>query len=499
MFWIIAPTYCLLWAILYNTFESCLSVDAAEQYFLGDQWVLASGKQPVLSAWYLNSVRFLTADAPIASYLAAESLVFFMLWAVWQLARRVFRDENTALAATVVTAGYRYLSYGCQVYTNDVFLSFAWVFAIFSFYHALHPAPFHASGGRRFLPWIMTGFWLGTAFQGKYTAVFLVVAILFFMCANRHARRYWKTPGPYLAAAVAFLVLLPHLLWLVKNNFHTFHYAGHVAMAQHPEAAWNKHFFFPLRFTGGVFAALLPSLLIALPLTGRPWRWRIRADLKNNSPARFQIAFLSVMVFLPLSIYLVFSLLGYFQPTRYAMPIGMLAPLLSLTILELKTDGVSRPRTLRLGAIVLIGLMIAWSAKSYYETHYGKNPYQPAYPGRALAEQVERVWTEHYGKTPCSFVAGFYHIQLPGYVHVYGKRRIPVHASYVTLRSTNEEMNRRGGIVLWELDRPEETPPDWITWRFSRAQVLTPLTIPRARPDWPPVRVGIALIPPEIP
>ena len=37
------------------------------------------------------------------------------------------------------------------------------------------------------------------------------------------------TPGPYVALAVALVVMAPHLVWLVQNDFLPFAYAEHRA------------------------------------------------------------------------------------------------------------------------------------------------------------------------------------------------------------------------------------------------------------------------------
>ena len=63
-------------------------------------------------------------------------------------------------------------------------------------------------------------------------------------------------------AAVFALVIAPNVWWLVNNDFMPFHYVDERAASA---ARWYHYVLFPLRWTGGQLAYLLPALaLLAL-------------------------------------------------------------------------------------------------------------------------------------------------------------------------------------------------------------------------------------------
>ena len=74
------------------------------------------------------------------------------------------------------------------------------------------------------------------------------------------ARRAWRTPGPYVMAAVFALVIAPNVWWLVSNDFMPFHYVDDRAAGA---TRWYHYVLFPLRWTGGQLAYLLPALIAA--------------------------------------------------------------------------------------------------------------------------------------------------------------------------------------------------------------------------------------------
>src|SRR5262249_45197792 len=59
------------------------------------------------------------------------------------------------------------------------------------------------------------------------------------------------------------VVMAPHLVWLVKNDFLPFAYASARAV---PSRGPIDHVWHPLLFTASQFATMLPALAIALPL-----------------------------------------------------------------------------------------------------------------------------------------------------------------------------------------------------------------------------------------
>src|SRR4030095_2438080 len=85
--------------------------------------------------------------------------------------------------------------------------------------------------GGRIDHWALVGLAIGISLWAKYFVVVLIAPIGLFILIDPEARKCLKTPGPYVAAAVALVVMAPHLVWLVQNDFLPFAYAGARAAA----------------------------------------------------------------------------------------------------------------------------------------------------------------------------------------------------------------------------------------------------------------------------
>jgi len=92
------------------------------------------------------------------------------------------------------------------------------------------------------------------------------------------ARKVMATPGPYVAAMVAFLVAAPHLYWLFANDFLTFGYAA--ARALHFRGPLD-YLIKPPKFLLSQLGFLVPSLLIAAPY--------LRRDVRAHSASKTRV------------------------------------------------------------------------------------------------------------------------------------------------------------------------------------------------------------------
>ena len=74
----------------------------------------------------------------------------------------------------------------------------------------------------RIAPWIVVGLACAGAMLSKYHAVFLPLGTLVYVAVTPSARWNLRTPGPYLAAAIGFLGLIPVLIWNVQHDWASF-------------------------------------------------------------------------------------------------------------------------------------------------------------------------------------------------------------------------------------------------------------------------------------
>ena len=255
-----AAVWTALPALLYPN----LPLDLIEALIYGREWQLGYDKLPPLP-WWLVEIVYRLFGHDFAYYLLAQAAVVAAFALVWLMARPLVGPLG-ALVAVLIIDGLHYFNFTAAKFNHDVIQLPFWALAGFAFHRALRGGETRGTG-------CCSGSAIGLSLWAKYFVVVLAVPLALFVLFDRDARKTLATPGPYVAVAVALVVMAPHLVWLVQNDFLPFAYAEHRAL---PSRGLLDHVWHPLQFAVGQLFFLLPSLLIALPLF-YPRRARERA------------------------------------------------------------------------------------------------------------------------------------------------------------------------------------------------------------------------------
>ena len=160
--------------------------------------------------------------------------------------------------------------------------------------------------------WLRAGAWLAVALASKYQAGLIPISVFVFALLHPRARRWLLGPGPYLAAAVALLGLLPVLLWNMQHGWASFAFhAGRTGDGLQPLNA--------LRMALGQVIYLLPPVFYA-GLMG------IVAALKSGRIERQLVAAVALGPILMFNLIYLFSAHSFPHWTmpgwQFAMPLG---------------------------------------------------------------------------------------------------------------------------------------------------------------------------------
>jgi 4-amino-4-deoxy-L-arabinose transferase-like glycosyltransferase len=147
-----------------------------------------------------------------------------------------------------------YFTFTASKFNHDLVQLPFWAVTGFAYWAALR--------GGRTVHWALLGFGIGMAVWAKYFVVVQAVPLVLFALFDRDARKSLATPGPWIAVAVALVVMAPHLVWLMQNDFLPFTYADARAVQF---KGFIDYLIKPSRFVLTQLGFLLPSLLIAAP------------------------------------------------------------------------------------------------------------------------------------------------------------------------------------------------------------------------------------------
>lgn len=78
---------------------------------------------------------------------------------------------------------------------------------------------------------LIAGFSIGFGILSKYNIVFLLVGLLPALLLSEH-RKIFKEKNFYVGVAIAFIIVLPNILWQVNNHFPTLHQLNELSTTQ---------------------------------------------------------------------------------------------------------------------------------------------------------------------------------------------------------------------------------------------------------------------------
>jgi len=439
--------HALVWTVLPTLLYPNLPLDLIEALMYGREWQLGYDKLPPLP-WWLVEIAYVLTGHDFSYYLLAQIAVVAAFALIYLSARPLLGGVG-ALVAVLIVDGLHYFNYTSAKFNHDVVQLPFWALAGFALHRALRE--------RRTSDWILLGIAVGMSLWAKYFVVVLVAPMIVFALVDRDARRALATPGPYIAAAVALVVMAPHLIWLARNDFLPFAYAEHRAVLSR---GWYDHLWHPLQFAISQLFFLIPSLIIAAPLfIPKPERDEPRVAPTADAFDRRIVAWLA---FGPIVTVLAMSLVsGRGTVAMWGYPLWLF---LGLWLVMTAQRALTVPRLGRIlltWAIVFVCLALAFIANYDVLPRFDHRYRAVFFPGAALAGDITRGWHDKTG-VPLRYVIGtmwdggnvaHYSPDQPR-VLVDGE---PVRAPWIDL----SDLKKRGAVVVWTEGDLKTVPPQY--------------------------------------
>ena len=238
-----------------------------ELYYMASTRHLAWGyvDHPPLSIALLTLVRVLFGESLAAIRIVAAFLGAGTVFLTGRLARAAgggaFAQTVACLCALLAPV---YLAIG-HFYSMNAIEMALWPAASLLLLRALRTG--------RAADWALLGALLGVGLLNKISASWLGLGIAIGLLLTPH-RRALRTPGPWIAAAIAALFFLPHVLWQAGNHFPTLEFmrnaTEHKMTGVSPQAFLREQV---LVMGPGNAVVWIAGLWFALfARTGRPWR-----------------------------------------------------------------------------------------------------------------------------------------------------------------------------------------------------------------------------------
>lgn len=471
-----------------------MPLDMIEMLHWGQQWQLGYHKHPPLPAWIAAGTWWLSGGQDWGMYVVSQLTILVTFWAVWQLAREGL-SPKAAFCSVVVLEGCYYCAYMINDINNTIITRPFWALAILFLYRAISKT----SKAQSNLNWCLAGIAVGLGMFSKYYIGVLVLAMLAVPVLIPQTRSKLKTAGPFLLVAVAFLVFLPHLMWMIDNDFVTIKYVFRRSDEKAVDVSLMRHLIAPTKFVASQIGAFLPMMVLAWPMLSQR---KIRTR-ESGSDDQLFYHYVSIVTLGPILIYVLLSMIsGASIRSMWGGPLFSYFGVWLFATFQLPLDNRKLRKIIRDSILVGVCMLLALVARNLSGPLLRDKLSRIHFPGAELAETLNATWDSNIDDENGDLEVVGGHMFIAASASVYSPQHIDVYAGLSEEASpwlSDDQFKLRGGIIVWEILDDNSRSPDtrWLK-RFPNCKLLDSIHLTSKAIGGPhTVEVGVILVPPQ--
>lgn len=394
LFWGFALLHGLLWTLLPALVNANLPLDVIEGLCWGHEWQWGYHKHPPIKPWAIETAAFLSGRGDWAQYLLSQVCVVAAFAAMWRLAADFLRP-SLALISVLLLEGIYYHNYTSPEFNVNVAQLPFWAMTLFFVWRGV-------SREKALGAWIGAGLCVGLGFLSKYIFLFLAFSVIAMVICVRPFRACLKTPGPWVAAALALVVVSPHLRWVVDNDFITIRYG--MARVHAYRGFFGNHLYYPLKFLVGQSLILIPSLLLLLSLKNGGTTFKSGADRKDRSRFLLFLSFGPPLIMVTLA-----GIFGWKLRSMWGTPLFLISGLALVHFFQHRIALNRLKRFAVLWSVFFCLALAAYGGVTLVGPSFTGRAKKTQFPGEALARLVTQRWQDRFDRPAETVIGPFWY------------------------------------------------------------------------------------------
>ncbi len=365
-------SHLILWTIIPSIVNTNLPLDTIEALAWGSNLEWGFSKHPPLSAFAAEFFFKIFGNQDWAYYLLSQIFIIITFVMIFKLSKDFFKSDHLALISILLLEGIFFFNYTSPEFNVNVSQLPFWALSIFFAWRCIKYD--------KIVDFICLGLFMGIGFLAKYLFLYLIVAIkllFIYLLINKKVKTY----NFLLAGPVALIVTLPHLVWLIDNNFITVSYG---LQRTGDGSEMINHIIFPTIFIFKQISILLPFFIMSFFLIKNLKFKKIIYDEK--------MIFLIFTCFLPIALMVLTSLVMAANiRTMWMTPFYVLSGVVFIKILK------NNLNLNRLRKFYLVFLFFFFLSPVTYTIVSLSNDFKRTdYPGKEISRLVQNRWDDNF-------------------------------------------------------------------------------------------------------
>ncbi|WP_440616444.1 glycosyltransferase family 39 protein [Cysteiniphilum sp. 6C5] len=236
--------HCLVWTVITTISRNTPNGDTIEAFNWASNLDFGYDKNPYMPGVvaYIGKVISNYAHNSWGYYLLQQVIICFGFLGVYALAVKVVHREK-AVISVLLLEGCLYFNVYAQTNNDNYILIGLIPWCVYYFYKICHQEI-------KYNNFVIFGLLSGLAMMTKYSyLIFLVCFLIYVLIQKAIYHRLWQHKLCIFAGLFSFcLVIVPHIVWLINNQFITINYLLYRSSYPNQSTFINRHILEPINF-----------------------------------------------------------------------------------------------------------------------------------------------------------------------------------------------------------------------------------------------------------
>ena len=386
LFYIFIFAHLVLWTVVPSLVNVNLPLDTIEALAWGSNLEWGFNKHPPVSAFFPQVFFMIFGSQDWAYYFLSQIFVVTSFYFVFKLSNEMTNNIRLSLISVLLLEGIYFYNFTTPEYNVNIAQLPFWsitVYLAWKIFDKKDPDVINL---------ILLGIFAAVGFLSKYLFLYLLISIDLLFFYFIFIKKYFKFKFSYLISLEVFLLLLiPHFIWLIDNDFVTITYG--LSRTGNEEFQIINHIKYPVLFILKQIGILVPFFILCLFLIKK---FKFRFTLKDK-----KTAFLFFVNIVPVCLVLITSiLLGSKIRTMWMTPFYLFNGVLIVYLFKKQID-IKRINNF----LYCFLFLFLFSPFVYGYISLSNDNKRTDYPGKQIAEKVQLEWNKNFDE-PIEFVIG---------------------------------------------------------------------------------------------
>ena len=372
LFYIFLTIHLIIWTSIPTFTNNNLPLDTIEAFAWGSNLDWGFNKHPPMSAFLVEIFYQIFGAQDWAYYLLSQICVIISFFIIWNLSKEFLTNENYSFLSVLLLEGIYFYNYTTPEFNVYVCELPFWSLTVFYCWKGFQ--------NNKYTDWILFGIFAAAGILSHYLFIYLLlsfdVLFLYMIYKKKINFKCFISLIPFL------LIITPHLIWLVENDYTTITYGLHRTGSEGQN--FFNHIIHPLIFLGKQIGILIPFFFMLFFLINK---FKTKFNFKDK-----KLLFLLAINIVPIIlVFLTSMIMGVKIRTMWMTPFYLFFGVLVIYIFQSQIN----LNKLKGFATVFVILFI-FSPLAYAYVSISKTNKRTDYPGKEIADLVQSRWNKNF-------------------------------------------------------------------------------------------------------